>query len=52
MNIPQLKEKLDDLSTTLPWGRSTIHFHDLRDITVLIRLETHGIPSTLSLIES
>ena len=52
MNIPQLKKETRRSQYDLPWGRSTIHFHDLRDITVLIRLETHGMTPTLNLIKS
>lgn len=52
MNIPQLKKKLDDLSTICLRDAAQFHFHDLRDITVLIRLETHGMTPTLNLIKS
>ena len=51
MNIPQLKKKLDDLST-ICLRDAAHHFHNLRDITVLIRLETHGMTPTLNLIKS
>ena len=52
MNIPQLKGETRQSQYDFAFRCTIHHFHDLRDASVLIRLETHGMTPTLNLIKS